>query len=81
MEQVGVTYLENVHALHKPNTAGEYERMWNKHVVPPLGGRPVAEADVSEIRRLHDVLSATPYLANRLLAVVAAFFTFARREG
>ena len=81
MERVGVTYLENVRARQKPKTAGEYERLWQKHIVPALGRRPVAEVDVSEIRRLHNALAATPYLANRLLAVLSAFFTFARREG
>jgi len=81
MKELGTGYLEDVRVRRKPRTASEYERMWNKHVLPALGSRPVPEVTSSDISRLHRSLAKTPYLANRLLAMLGAFFTYASKEG
>src|SRR5437660_1632304 len=81
MKELGTGYLEDVRVRRKPRTASEYERMWNKHVLPALGSRPVPEVTTADISRLHRSLAKTPYLANRLLAMLGAFFTYASKEG
>ena len=81
MQDLGAAYLEDIQARHKERTIGEYSRLWNKHVAPALGSRQVADVASTDIRRLHRSLSKTPYLANRVLAMLGAFFTFATKEG
>lgn len=81
VSEFGERYLEDVSVTHKPSTAVEYRRLWDKHVVPALGSRQLAEVAQSDIRRLHRSLAKTPYLANRLVAMLGAFFTYAAREG
>lgn len=81
MNELGASYLKDVGVRHKERTAAEYTRLWNKHVAPALGSRQVAEIASTDIRRLHRSLSKTPYLANRVLAMLGAFFTYAAKEG
>jgi integrase len=81
MKEAGVAYLEDFRVRHKRRTATEYTRLWNKHVVPALGTRPVPEVTQAEIRRLHRSLSRTPYLANRVLEMLGSFFTYASKQG
>lgn len=37
--------------------------------------------DLSQVRKLHRDLKETPYVANRVIAMLGAFFSFAEREG
>lgn len=81
IEELGVEYLKDVELHRKPGTAKEYKRLWDKHVLPALGSKLAAEVSVADIRRLHRTLHKTPYLANRVAAMLGAFFTFAENEG
>lgn len=81
IKELGTEYLKDVDLRRKPGTAKEYRRLWEKHVVPALGSKFVAEVATADIRRLHRTLHKTPYLANRLAAMLGAFFTFAEKEG
>ena len=81
VKEFGGAYLEDVRVRRKPGTAREYNRLWEKHVLPALGSKQVAEVTVLDIRRLHRLMHKTPYLANRLAAMLGAFFTFAEKEG
>ena len=81
VKELGTLYLEDVLVRRKPSTAREYQRLWEKHVLPALGTRQVAEVSIADIRRLHRSLHKTPFLANRLAAMLGAFFTFAEKEG
>lgn len=81
VSELGERYLEDVSVTRKPSTAMEYRRLWDKHVMPALGSRQVAEVSQTDVRRLHRSLAKTPYLANRLIAMLGAFFTYASREG
>jgi integrase len=78
---LGAAYLDDVQVRRKPGTAAEYERLWKKHVVPALGGLSAAKVTTAEVARLHRSMHETPYVANRVLAVIGSFFTFAAREG
>lgn len=81
MREFGNSYLEDVGVRKKPSTAAEYRRMWEKHVIPALGIKAVREVTTADVRRLHRAMHGTPYLANRVLAMLGAFFTYAIREG
>lgn len=78
---LGVEYLSDVDARRKPSTAVEYRRLWKKHVNSALGGKRVADVTPSDVAKLHRTLSDTPYIANRVLALLGAFFTYSERQG
>lgn len=81
MKELGAAYLQDVSVRHKKRTATEYKRLWHRHVLPALGSKQVPEVTAVELRRLHRSLSNTPYVANRVLAMLGAFFTYASKEG
>jgi integrase len=81
VNQLGKAYLEDVRLRRKTTTAREYERLWKKHVIPSIGLKTVATVSPQDIRRIHRSLSDTPYVANRSVALLGAFFSFAAREG
>jgi integrase len=78
---LGESYLSDVAIRRKRTTATEYRRLWTKHVVPYLGTKKVSAVTPADVRRLHRSLSATPYLANRVVAMLGGFFGFAASEG
>jgi integrase len=78
---VGVEYLADVKARRKTTTAAEYVRLWNKHVVPSMGERRVEDVTAAHVAVLQRSLRETPYVANRVLALIGAFFTYAERQG
>ncbi len=80
VKELGTAYLEDVEVRRKPGTFQEYTRLWKKHVLPALGTKQVAEVSVVDIRRLHRSMSETPYVANRVAAMLGAFFSFAEKE-
>lgn len=81
VKELGVEFLDEVRARRKASTSSEYCRLWEKHVIVGFGSKQVAEVTASDIRRLHRSLKEVPYLANRLVALLGAFFAFAQREG
>jgi integrase len=81
VKEFGSAYFGDVKLRRKRTTAYEYERLWKKHVVPELGSKQVSSVSIQDVRRLHKSLAGTPYTANRLLAMLGAFFSFAAKEG
>jgi integrase len=77
---LGGEWLADVRLRRKATTATEYARLWRKHVAPVLGGKKVAEVTTADVRRLHRQLNKTPYVANRVVAMLGAFFTYAEQE-
>ena len=80
VSELSVPYLEEVDLRRKPGVAREYRRLWKKHILPALGSKPVAAVSGADVRRLHRSLSDTPYVANRVVARVSSFYTYAIRE-
>ncbi|HXB26488.1 MAG TPA: tyrosine-type recombinase/integrase [Gemmatimonadaceae bacterium] len=80
---LGVDYLSDVAARRKTTTATEYRRQWAKHVEPALGSKRVADVTTADVAKLHRTVGKNngPYLANRVVALVGAFFTYAERQG
>ena len=78
---LGVDYLSDVRDRRKPTTSAEYVRLWTKHIAPTLGSRRVVDISAADVSKLHRSLHDTPYLANRVLALLGAFFAYAERQG
>jgi integrase len=81
VRELGPEYLADVRIRRKTSTAHEYTRLWNKHVVPAFGSRKVAEVSPLHVTRLHRSMHETPYVANRVAAMLGAFFSFAAKHG
>jgi integrase len=81
VRELGAAYLADVKVRRKPRTAAEYARLWNKHVLTSLGAKKVNAVATTDLRRLHRSMDSTPYLANRVMAMLGAFFSFASKEG
>ncbi len=80
VSELGESYLKEVKDRKKAGTAKEYERLWKKHVIPGLGSKKAAAVTAQDIRKLHGSMSETPYVANRVVAMLGGFFRFAERE-
>jgi integrase len=74
---LGSQFLDDVDMRRKPTTAREYRRLWNKHVVPALGNRRADAVTVDDVARVQRGLRQTPILANRVVAMLGSFFSFA----
>lgn len=61
----------------KPQTRYDYEGHWRGVIGPKLGKIPVADLSRSQVDRLHKNLNATPYRANRVLALLSRVMTLA----
>lgn len=72
--------LDLVRAKRKATTAAEYARLMDRHVLPALGRKRIAEVMRADVSALHRKLRATPYQANRVLALCGAFFERAERH-
>lgn len=78
--EVAPKFLELVHAKRKPTTASEYARQLNKHILPALSSKRIAEVTRPDVAALHLALRDRPYLANRVLALCGAFFHWAEEQ-
>ena len=81
LKEFGETFLADVKIRRKATTAAGYAWLWKRHILPALESKPVATVTTIELRRLHRSLHKTPYLANRVVALLGSFFTFAGKEG
>ena len=72
---------EHVEAKRKGRTAAEYRRLFAKFILPALGTKKVVDVARADAARLHHSLRATPYQANRVLAVLSKLFNLAEAWG
>lgn len=59
-------------ANKKPATIRDYTSCWERHIGPRLGNTKAVDVSRSDVGRLHQSLSNTPYLANRMLALLSS---------
>ncbi len=70
--------FQNEHLpLRKQQTRYEYEGQWRSTLGPKLGRMAVAQISRSDIDRLHKSMKATPYRANRVLALLSRLLSLA----
>lgn len=67
--------------LKKPNTAHDYRRQWEEIIGPAFGNRLVGDVTRTDVDRLHKRLRATPYRANRMLALMSRLMNLAEAWG
>src|SRR5215213_3805428 len=72
---------EHSAAKSKDRTYTEYRRLMERIVKPELGRFKVDDVHSSDIERLHLKFWATPYQANRLVAVLSKMFNWSGRRG
>jgi integrase len=72
---------EHAEAKRKARTAAEYRRLLDKIILPALAKRKLADLTRADIAKLHHANRASPYQANRLLAVLSKMFNLAERWG
>ena len=75
-------YLEEVSDTHKKASTARGDRLiLNRHILPLLESRKVAEIDRSDVARLHAGMKGTPILANRALALLSHMLNYATDKG
>ena len=81
VKATGDAFLEYVKMYRSPVTHRDYKRLWEKHVLTDrvVAGKKVAEVTPADIARLHIANKSTPFQANRVLAVLSSFFTYAAK--
>lgn len=64
------------HASGK-KTGDQDESNWRLHIAPRLGAKRLSQLTYSEISSMMDAMKATPYAANRVLALLSTMLNFA----
>lgn len=77
ISDLGEEYLSQVEQTNRAKTLKNKRQMLNGIVLPNLGRLPVAAVTVDDLRRVHTLLKATPYQANRVRALLSSMFSFA----
>jgi integrase len=72
---------EHVEAKRKAGTAEFYRDILDRIVKPAVGTTKADKLTRLQVGRLHSSLAATPFQANRMLAVVGSMYAFAGRAG
>lgn len=72
---------EHAQAKLKDRSFAEYKRLVTRLVPAKLNRMPIGDVGRVNIAQLHNSLSATPYQANRLLAVIRKFFNWCEKNG
>lgn len=75
-------YIQD-HAIprKRPRSVADDRAMLNRLILPKLGARRVADISPRDIQSLRNSLKATPYQANRVLALLSKMFNVAIRSG
>jgi integrase len=78
IRDLAADYLER-HAIpnKRPKSVENDRQILASHILPKLGPLKVAEVDRRDIERLHHAMKATPYQANRTLALLSKMFALA----
>jgi integrase len=72
---------EHVEQKRKPGTVAFYRHLLEKIIKPELGATKADKVTRAQVARLHGKLKATPFQANRVLAVIGSMYAFAGRSG
>lgn len=71
LEDVWQRFSVELLPLRKPRTRADYKSQWSRTLAPTLGAKSVELITRSDVERMHKSLGATPYQANRLLALLS----------
>jgi integrase len=80
--ELALKYIaEHIEAKRKPGTAWEYQRLFERSVLPFIGKRLVHQVTRAEMARLHHSKRETPAEANHALGASSAMFNYAEKIG
>lgn len=71
-------YFKKKATKRAERTVEEQRRIYQRDVQPTFGHRPLESLTRAELRLLHEGMAARPILANRVLFLLRAFFTWAQ---
>lgn len=80
-EVMEVFLRDHVQTKLKPSTKRSYECLAENHIKPLLGNLKIDEINRSDMAKLHHKMKATPYHANRALAVMSKFMSWSEKRG
>jgi integrase len=81
VRDLATAYMERrVKPYRRAKTAKEYQALIDAHILPQLGRFRVSAVTQRDVTQLHVSLKGTPYLANRVLAVISAMFNWAKKD-
>ena len=72
---------QHVDTKRKASTRRQYRQIFDHTIRPALGRKALVDISRSDVSRLHAKLAASPYQANRAVAVLRSFFTWTERLG
>ncbi|HEV2517902.1 MAG TPA: site-specific integrase [Devosia sp.] len=78
-----ITSFEKAHVdlKTKDRTAEEYKRALKLHVPEKLRRRPIGDIGRADMEQLHQDLSDTPTMANKVIAILSKLFSWAEKTG
>lgn len=79
--ELAEAFMSRHGARLKRKTRVNYRVGWDKYILPALGRRKLASLSRADVQALHRGLSDTPYMANRVLALLSSALSFAAGEG
>lgn len=75
-------YLDHhAESKKKARSVAEDRRLLDKHILPALGTRKLADVTRADMTALHHSMRQTPYQANRVLALLSKLMNLAERWG
>lgn len=80
-ELCGRYMAEHAETRKKESSIRNDRRLIDTHVLPAIGTKKVASVTRADVAALHHALRATPYEANRMLAMASKMFSLAERWG
>ena len=80
-ELIDLFLAEHVEPKRKPKTAELYRDVLLRIVKPELGSTKADKVTRAAIAKLHRKLKATPFQANRVVAIIASMYEFAIKAG
>jgi integrase len=81
MQDLADEYLAQHGPKKRPSSMKDDRSMLDRFILPKLGRKKLHEISRQELSRLHLSLKATPYQANRLLALLSKMFSLAMQWG
>jgi integrase len=79
---VAATFMdEHVRARRKDRTVAEYQRLFDKLILPRVGRLPIKDVTRHDVARVHHALRDTPYQANRVIALLSKLMNWAELKG
>jgi integrase len=72
---------QHIASKRKRRTDDAYERALRLHILPAIGSKKILDVRRAHVERLHGQMEDTPYMANKVLAIISAVWNWAAHRG